>query len=235
MTKIYPIAFNPCILHCYKDAFDENVCTLFIENTCDTHFISLAFSEKIYEGTLITCDLVEARDSGYPFLILTNVFEMNGIKIEETINYEIRLILLRDILQDLNFFNIHNQNNEFRLKTPTFFQNEMIADVQDNIIPNFYGIVFGVAFTSQVPENPLKAIGFNGLNEFLIRKTKFPDVFEIFYDSGLTPVKPNNILYIPNISTSKKIFNLLQTKNSGKILCSFNSTRQKWQMAGQLD
>lgn len=223
--QIYPTAFNPCILHCYKDSFGENVCSLFQENTNDTSFLSLAFNEKTFDGSLFYCDLMEAKDSGYPFLTITNVFQLNGQDITNE-SYLVRLSLIETILQDPNFF-VYSVNNEYRVKSLTLFELHDIQEVLINILPNFHGFVYGINFISDEPK--IKVLNSEKDNEFLVRKTRFPDVFEIFNDSGLTPVSPNNVLYLNTLSISQKLNNLLKNRNSTMIKCNFNENRKKWE------
>lgn len=195
-----------------------------MEQTFDTLYVQLSFSETFYkeEDTLFRCDYVSAKDGGLPFLIILDVIKI-GNRIFNDVPYGTRLEFIRLYLQDSEIFDVNNMNNEYRVRFPTLFSVDRIQEVFDFIIPNFYGNVYGVAFTHDSHVES-KKIGDSG---FLIKKSGLPEVYELFYD-GLRPIPGNNIAYIPTLELSKKVRDYLKNRNSAKIQCLFDENRQKW-------
>jgi hypothetical protein len=227
-TRIFPSAFNPCTLYLNKKDNGELINTLYLTNTCDTLFIQLSFAKEMYsgKGSIFFCDLMEAKDSGFPFLILKDTEMIMGKKIVEK-NYDVRVQLIKQIIQDSNFFEF-SLVNEYRVKSPTIFSVKDISEVINVILPNFYGEAIGVEFTTdKIKTDESNEIVKEESTEFIIRKTSFPDVYTIFKDP-ITPVLPNSTLFLPNILISKTLFDLLKNKNSIKLFCKFNTERHKW-------
>lgn len=220
---IYPTAFNPCILRCASEN-GKDICTLYMEHTFDTVYVQLAFTDKICKEneTLFRCDYMEAKDGGLPFLIVLDIIK-SGHRTYTDQKYGVRLELCRQLLEDLEFFDMNSFSNEFRVRSPLLFHILQIDEVFTYIIPNMYGVARGVAFTKDGFREPVKSED----NSFLIKRTKLPEVFELYLD-GLTPVSGNNIAYIPSIEVSKKLKHMMNNRNSMRIQCEFHEKRQKW-------
>lgn len=227
---IYPTAFNPCVLRCVYENGHPTFC-IFWEHTCDTKYVQLAFSDEIVKdtGTLFRCDYMEPVDGGLPYLIILDVISTNenissNKNIMPFVKYPDRRHVPRSILEDPTLFDINSSVNEFRVRPPTMFHATQIKEVFDYIIPNFFGVTYGVNFCCD---------GFSSLtekteeNRFLIRKTLKTEVYELYLD-GVQPVPGNNIAFIPTMELSKKMKAFLQNRNSAKVKCVFNESRQKW-------
>lgn len=225
---IYPSAFTPCVLRCFSDS-GHSTCTLYMEHTCDTMYVQLAFTKNVFKNgeSIFRCEYMEAKDGGLPFLIIVDCLQIRGNSdIPRTACYNVRLEFIRLFLEDLKYFDISSMSNEFRVRFPTFFSINEIQDVFSYIIPNFYGVVHGVSFTNDSSSSLNNFLKIEK-NQFLIRKTRYSDVYELFLD-GVEKVPGNNIAYIPTITLSKKVSKFLENKNSAKINCEFCETRQKW-------
>jgi hypothetical protein len=226
MSKIYPSSFNTCILSC-NTQYNQSQNLLYFINSFDTLYIQLGFTDKMYDQgeTSIYCDFIQARDGGFPFLILKDIILYKGESLK--VNRLARMDILKEILNDPTLINLDETLNEFRLKTPLLFDCNEINDVFDNIIPNFYGITLGVEFLNdslQVKNNNNTSFK---KNQFIMRKTSYTDVYE-FFINGIEKIQGNNIAYIPNIILSNKLSILFKKKNSIKIECEYNKERQKW-------
>jgi hypothetical protein len=220
---IYPSSFNPCILRCALENGRE-VSTLYMQQTSDTMYVQLASTEKIFneQDSLFRCELMEARDGGLPFLIVYDVIKIGDRKFDN-VRYPVRFELCRQIIEDEEYFSQTSYMNEFRVRIPILYPLEQIDQVFTYIIPNMYGIAHGVAFIKDGFNDSTKVSG----NNYLIRKTKLPEVYELYVD-GTTPVPGNNIAYIPTLELAKKVKNFLANRNSARVKCEFNENRQKW-------
>ena len=223
---IYPCAFNPCILRCSNQNGNPTYC-LYMEHTCDTLYVSLDFSSKVFEGdgSIFRCDLMSARDGGLPFLIVTNVISLCG-KSNPNVSSDMSsaMFLPKTILENPEYFNMSSTINEYRVRPPTFLLVEQCEEMMTYLIPNFYGIANGFAFArDKCFPLPTKQDD----NVFVVRKTPKTEVYEIFID-GYHPVSGNNTLYIPTLDMSRKLKALFHNKNSVKVHCVFDERRQKW-------
>ncbi len=63
--------------------------------------------------------------------------------------------------------------------------------------------------------------------EFFIKKTKIPDVYELYFESSYGNVK-EGIAHIPNMKTSKYCKELLQCQDMIKIKCVKSIKFKKW-------
>jgi hypothetical protein len=220
---IYPTAFNPCILRCSTDESGGKISTLFQEHTFDTMYVQLAFTDKIFgQGSTFRCDFMEARDGGLPFLLILDVLNIGSNDLL-LYPYTMRLELLRQIISDTSFFDIRSLENEFRVRVPPLFNIDRVQELIDIIIPNFYGIAHGVAFTKDSFRGQLK----NEKNVYIMRKTRFPEIYELFSD-GIVPIPGNNVAYVPTLELSRKLKTLFSNRNSVKVPCVFHADRQKW-------
>ncbi len=222
-THIYLSAFNPCILRCIH-MNGHPTATLYMEHTLDTVYVQLAFTEKIFtpEESLFRCDYLEARDGGLPFLTMIDVIKIGTVSYQSVVQAT-RFELLKQILDDADFFDMNSPTNEFRLRSPMLFDAADIHEVFDYILPSFYGIALGTAFIADGRPQRRKVAD----NEYIIRKTQKPEVYELYID-GVQPVAGNNIAYIPTMELSKKLKTFLQSRNSARVSCAFHEERQKW-------
>lgn len=229
-AHIYLTAFNPCILRCIH-ANGHPSATLYMEHTLDTLYIQLAFTEKVFteRESLFRCDYMEARDGGLPFLTIVDVLKIGERHLKDTVSQPVRFELVKQILSDPDFFDVHSSVNEFRLRSPELFHVSDIHEVTTFFMPSFYGMALGTAFITDRVGSQRKVvdIGKNTDSEFIIRKTQKPEVYELYID-GVQPVAGNNIAYIPTIDLSKKVKAFLQHRNSARIPCVFHEGRQKW-------
>lgn len=222
-SHVYLSAFNPCILRCIH-ANGHPTATLYMEHTLDTVYVQLAFTSKIFteHESLFRCDYMEARDGGLPFLIIVDVLKI-GVDSFETIAQPVRFEFIKQILDDPDFFDMSSSTNEFRLRSPILFEAAAIHEVFTYILPSFYGIALGTAFITDGRTARKKIAD----NEFILRKTQKPEVYELYID-GVQPVPGNNIAYVPTMALSKKLREFLQHRNSAKVTCIFQEERQKW-------
>ncbi len=220
---IYPSAFNPCILRCVlKNGIPTT--TLYMEHTCDTKYVQLAFAEDVFEedDILFKCDLMEAKDGGFPYLIIQDILKMrekNWKEVKPMVRYE----LIKMLFYDPTYFDINSTDNGFRVRLPILFDVSQIHEVYDFILPNFYGVVHGVNFIKDTHSQVSKSKD----NQYIIRKTSLPEVYELYMD-GIQPLPGNNIAYIPTMELSRKLKELLSQRNSAKVSCILNEERQKW-------
>ena len=225
---IYPTSFNRCILKC-STSNGKDVTTLYMERNFDTLFVQLAFTPKVYQNdSVFLCDLLEPSDGGTPYLAIIDIIKFCGRSYNDQ-TYGVRWELAKQILQDPVFFDLHSPSNEYRLRSPIRFNIDQIDEVFSVVIPNYYGVTYGVRFTKDSLQNKNRDSRATDNSEtiFICRKTKMPEVYEIFKD-GLVPATPNNVLYIPNLSVAKEMKNVLFGRNSTKLKCCFDSLRQKW-------
>lgn len=222
---IYPSAGNPCILRCLTDSTGTRICTLFLEHTYDTMYVQLAFTDKIFtknEDSVFRCDYMEPRDGGLPFLQLIDVLKVGEKDLKEQ-KYAIRMELAKQIIEDPLLFDVNSLENEFRVRAPPLYRLEQIEEVFSLVIPNFYGVAHGVAFTKDGFREQLK----NEKDQYVIRKTRYPEIYELSVD-GVTPIPGNNVAYVPTLELSRKLREFLSTRNSAKVKCTFHADRQKW-------
>ncbi len=222
-NHIYLSAFNPCVLRCIH-ANGHPSATLYMEHTLDTEYVQLAFTDKVFttEESLFRCDYLEAKDGGLPFLTVIDVIKIGSVSYD-TIAQPIRFELVKQILEDTDFFDMNSPTNEFRLRTPILFDASDVHEVFNYILPSFYGVALGTAFIADGRTQRRKVVD----NEYIIRKTQKPEVYELYID-GVQPVAGNNIAYVPTMELSKKLKSFLQNRNSARVPCAFQEDRQKW-------
>lgn len=220
---IYLSAFNPCILRCIH-ANGHPTATLYMEHSLDTVYVQLSFSNLVFteEESLFRCDYMEARDGGLPFLTILDVLKL-GTRTFDDVPRGVRLELVKQIIEDPEFFDIDSPTNEFRVRSPLLFEVSRIHEVVTYILPSFYGVALGTAFIADGSPKRKKVAD----NEFIIRKTQKPEVYELYLD-GVQPVPGNNIAYVPTMALSKKLKEFLQHRNSARLTCVFQEERQKW-------
>ena len=216
----YPSAFSPCVLRCKMEG-GHPMCSLHFLHSLDTIFCQLSWKQKVYEGdgSLFRCDYMQARDGGLPFLIVTDTIMLSGCTVEGTQTF--RTLGVNKVLQDL--LDMSSPLNEYRVRAPEIFPVTEINNVITFTIPNLYGIANGVAFVrdSHVERSSPEE------NNFIMRKTKYPECYELYLDS-INPVPGNNIAYIKTLEQALKVADLLKDKNSVRVTCAFNEQRQKW-------
>lgn len=231
---IYPSSFNNCILSCNKN-YNQSQNILYFVNSCDTLYVQLGFTEKMYNQgeTQFYCDHMQAREGGFPFIVFKDILKYKNESLSNKSRIE-RFELLKSILHDTTLLDTNVTLNEYKLNIIPLFEYNQINQVFDNIIPNMYGITFGVEFFSDDTFNAISNCLSNSLSQsqsktqqFIMRKTVYPDVYELYKD-GIEKIDGNNIAFIPNMELSNKLSKLLSKKNSIKIECIFNTERQKW-------
>jgi len=238
---VYPSAFNQCVLYCNKNS-KENYNLLYFESTFDSIYIQLNFKQQIYDngGSIFYCDYVLAKDGGFPFLVVNEIIKLcghdsnvgkNTTGTKETPN---KIQFIHKIIYDTQYIDIHDPLNEYRLKSPILFHVNDIHEVFTNILPNYYGLVHGVEFVDDSSTfefysstNSTSTYFNNQIESFILRKTTFPDVYEIF-TNGIHKIQGNNIAYIQNLQVSQILNTLFKNKHSIKLKCQFCSERKKW-------
>ncbi len=237
-VRVYPSAFNPCILRCARDSESgggsrqgDNVSvTLYMEHTFETLFVQLAFSDEFFanEENIFKCDLMEARDGGLPFLQVVDVLRL-GAQTFSDVPYEKRHDILCETLQNPEYFDISSPSNEYRVRFPVFFSLAEVPSICQYELPNFYGVVLGFALTANYQERPCtERVGTFEDQNFVIQKTKLPGVYELFQPGAHFPVIGNNVAYIPNIQLAKQLRAHLNNRSSDLVKCTYDHTRQKW-------
>ena len=114
--------------------------------------------------------------------------------------------------------------DEFRLLPARLFSAAMVTEVLTFHVPNHPGVCHGFAFVND-DFNPHYAGTEDGL--FVVRKTRYPDVYEL-YEDGVHPIPGNNIAYIPTLCLSKRLREIFRERNSTSMKCVYNTQRQKW-------
>jgi hypothetical protein len=159
---------------------------------------------------------MESRDGGSPFLQLLSVEQGSEKDVDKIFT---------------DYIDINDINNDIRLRLPMKFCYKDILFIYSHVLPNFYGICHGVAFSC----DSLDSIEYNSFNvenvntipkdtmKFTVRKTNQPEIYEIQKKTGVV-----EILYIPTLSIAKKMYSLIKNSNEIVIPCSFDLNRQRW-------
>ena len=146
-----------------------------------------------------------------------------GNKTFDDVKPSVRFEFVKSILKDPSFFDMDSTTNEFRVRAPILYDVADIHEVFTFLLPSFYGAAVGTAFIADGYCRRRKAAD----NEFVIRKTKKSEVYELYID-GVQPVPGNNIAYVPTLEASRKLKAFLQNRNSARVTCVFQEERQKW-------
>ncbi|KAJ3026567.1 hypothetical protein HDV00_011772, partial [Rhizophlyctis rosea] len=228
MDCVYPSAFNPCLLKCYEQE-GKKIVALYNLTSVDTTFCQLSFQTPMFkgEGSIFICDMMEAKDSGLPYLIFVDMAAAPGEDIQAN-PFIVRHELIKRILQDNNLFDIHSPDNEFRLRAPLMFCTSDISSVFRWVLPNFYAAAKGIGFVRDTQDLISKKGASHADSVMIIRKTKWSDIYELFLSDGVTQVPGNNVAFIPNLDISKKMRDYLRFRTSAPIHCTFDEIRQKW-------
>ena len=231
---IYPTAFNECTLRIIGDT-----CILQTRNQSD--YIQLIFTSNL-QNSVFKCELLVATDGGLPYLIVNDILNWGNGELPSV--YTERFNLIKYLLNDLEYFDVNNVNNEYRVRWPTLFTIDEIVDVFDYVIPNYYGVVYGVLFTQDLDQDKQREIvgcqqidemktevklNIVAENKFTIKKTHQSDIYEIYEDTkGTVPIQGNNIAYIPTLELSRKLTRIMANTILLETKCIFNEMRQKW-------
>ena len=97
----------------------------------------------------------------------------------------------------------------------------------DNIKNNQANIETNIETNLQINKNLQINTNLNLYCEFFIKKTKIPDVYELYFESSYGNVK-EGIAHIPNMKTSKYCKELLQYQDMIKIKCVKSIKFKKW-------
>jgi hypothetical protein len=221
MALIYPSRFDPCIVTCALDGSRRQVC-IYNETTADTVFAQLPLADDIFSegGSRFRADLVPARDGGRDFLTLVDVMVLMG---QDTSGkgWEWKQAKINEILEQVV---TDASTHDFRLLAPRVFPASDIHEVVSYHIPNHPGHCLGAAL---VDDNFNAAITFEDQDRFVVRRTRYPDVYELFLD-GVRPVPGNNTAYVPTLELSKEMRKMFEKRNSCVMRCTFDDRRQKW-------
>lgn len=230
---IFPSSFNRCVLKCSYDGH-HSINTLFIEESCDSLFLQLAFTNKIFakKGTVFECELLEPKDSGRKYLILVDVLEHDDVDWKK-IPYIDRYAFIKKVIESKEYFDVDNMNNEYRVKEPSIWEVKNVSDVSiafNVLLPNYFGHVNGVRFCQdmQVVQNTWKNdMTDTSERDLIVTKTRFSDVYHVS-SNGTCKVKGNPVIFVPDMKTSLRLREMFMKKNSLKLKCSYNEQRHKW-------
>jgi hypothetical protein len=232
MQQVYPSAFCHCKLYLsIQNGIKQNV--LYFPKTQDIQYIQVEFSSELYEspGTVFYCDRQEAKDGGFPYLVLLDIIKQSTDTndILELSNRFVRIELIKLYLQDATYLlsNGDPMYNEYRVVSPMLFHVTLLDDVMTNIFPNYYGIVYGVEFANDAIDLSLEEKERDDMS-FVMRRTSYSDVYELYQLDGITRISENYITYIPTLELSNKVTRKMQGLNSMRVKCEWNRDRQKY-------
>lgn len=218
--KVYPSAFNHGVLTCSVDG-QKKVSTLYFENTSDTWFLQLDLPSAVFAdgGSQFRIDYLEPSDGGHPILTICDVLclagkDLTGLSLMDRWN-KARELLFRE-QETLTA-------GDFRLMQPRLRDASDMVDVLAFDVNNHPGICVGAAFHNDTYNEH----GGPGEGEFIVRKSRYPDVYELFID-GVQPVPGNNVAYVPTLEMSQRLRSIFSERNSVTLPCTFLENRQKW-------
>jgi len=218
--KVYPSAFNHGVLTCTIDG-QKKLTTLYFENTSDTWFLQLDLTPPVFAdgGSQFRVDYLEPADGGHPILTVCDVMRLTGRDLSSLPPID-RWKKARDALfgeQET----LHA--GDFRLMQPRLRDARDMVAVMTFDIHNHPGVCIGAAFLNDTYNRH----GGPGEGDFVVRKSRYPDVYELFTD-GVQPVPGNNVAYVPTLEMSQQLRALFSGRNSVTLPCTFLEQRQKW-------
>jgi hypothetical protein len=185
----------------------------------------------LYYGTIFDGKIIKNDNT---FMIYDcyylNGEDMHGIELKTKFN------IINNILSDITQlnFNIKLISLHKYIDIPKLvFEYVKKSNIKINglvFLPNysgkFYIYVNDIEFNN-IKNNTQLQINSNSECDFIIKKTKIPDVYELFHDSIYGYIK-EGIAHIPNMITSRHCKNLLKEKDVEKIKCIKSIKFNKW-------
>jgi hypothetical protein len=186
----------------------------------------------LYFNTVIDGKIIK-NDSTF---LISDCYYLNGEDMH-AIELKTKFNIINNILNDLEV--------NFNLKLVTLykysdipklvFENMKNTNLKINgliFLPNysgkFYIYVNDIEFENIKNNNQIQInINTNSECDFFIKKTKIPDVYELFFDNSYGNVK-EGIAHIPNMVTSKYCKELLKNQDMVKIKCVKSVKFNKW-------
>jgi hypothetical protein len=235
MTKLFLTNFETCLLKCSEE-LNTKTCTLLSPCnrgdflTYESTTLQLGFGSEAYEngGTVFKCNILDARDGGRKYIILTDLLLFGSKSLPQS--FMSRYDILVRMVKEKDFFDEDYFGNEYRLRVVDLFEPRDALMLHDVIMPNYFGYVYGVDFTSDALtsflEEETESVSDN-CRDLILSKSKFTDVYTVT-SNGITKVKGSAIAFIPNIQTSLALRKLSRNKTNIKVKCTFNTKRQKW-------
>lgn len=217
---IYPTAFNHGVLTCKMDG-NKAMSTLYFENTADTWFLRLDLPPDVFEGggSCFRVDQLDAADGGTPIITVCDALAIGGHDMKgSTFNER------QKALQDLLFGEAETvHGGDFRLMKARLTSAARIDEVLAFDIHNHPGVCIGAAFL----DDTYNQYGGPSEGKFIVRKSRYPDVYELFVD-GVQPVSGNNVAYVPTMELSRSLRDVFGSRNSVTLPCVYNEKRQRW-------
>lgn len=185
------------------------------------------YFNTVFDGKIIK------NDSTF---LISDCYYLNGEDMH-AIELKTKFNIINNILNDLEI--------NFNLKLVTLYKYsdipKLIFENMKNInfkinglifLPNysgkFYIYVNDTEFENIKNNNQIQInINTNSECDFFIKKTKIPDVYELFFDNSYGNVK-EGIAHIPNMVTSKYCKELLKNQDMVKIKCVKSVKFNKW-------
>jgi hypothetical protein len=184
------------------------------------------YFDTIFDGKIINND--------HTFMIYDcyclNGEDMHGIELKTKFNLVNNIII--DITQlnfNLKIIKLQKYNDIPKmifedLKTSNYKINGLV------FLPNFSGkfyIYVNDTEFDNIKNNIQTQINHNSQYDFILKKTKIPDVYELFFECSYGLIR-EGIAHIPNMVTSKYCKELLKNKDSIKMNCVKSVKFNKW-------
>ena len=219
---IYPSAFNHGVLTCTLDG-QKRLCTLYFENSADTWFLHLDLPENIFQdgGSRFRVDVLEPADGGAPIITVCDAMRLSGRDLKNLGPMERCAKARETLFPPDGGETLHLA--DFRIMPPRLRPASEISDLLAFDVGNHPGQCFGAAFLNDAYNQH----GGPADGNFVVRKSRYPDVYELFTD-GVRPVEGNNVAYVPTLDMSRQLRDLFADRNSVTLPCTFNEKRQKW-------
>jgi hypothetical protein len=157
--------------------------------------------------------------SGNNHLIICDIIKLYGEKRAFDIEF------MYNLFNNDGIINLEDKTNEYKISLPVLFDTTEISTVMNFVVPNFFCKVNG---TSLINENLSLMQSIHPVsNDFLVRKTKLPEIYEIYKDE-FTQLHGNNVLYISSKEIALEMLKLFENKNSLRMKCIFDKVKDRW-------
>jgi hypothetical protein len=184
------------------------------------------YYDTIFDGKIINND--------HTFMIYDcyylNGEDMHGIELKTKFN------LINNILTDITELNFNLKI--IKIQKYNDIPKMVFEDIKNSnlkinglvFLPNFSGkfyIYVNDTEFENIKNNTQTQINHNSEFNFILKKTKIPDVYELFYESSYGLIR-EGIAHIPNMVTSKYCKELLKDKDMIKMNCVKSVKFNKW-------
>jgi hypothetical protein len=217
---VYPSAFNHGVLTCAKDG-NKNMCTLYFENTADTWFLQLDLPVRVFldTGCRFRVDVLDPADGGNPIMTVCDALKIAGRDLTKTPLSDRQREIADLLFPEGDIFSA----GDFRIMKPRLKPAAAIQELMEFDIVNHPGVCTGAAFL----DDTYNQHGGPSEGNFVVRRTRYPDVYELFTD-GVKPAPGNNVAYVPTMEMSQALRHIFGTRNSVTMPCVYHEKRQKW-------